>query len=251
MRAYVTVLNSDHALLPFFVRYYVRLGVKDFPVQIFDEPERYEQVHAHCRAVIEANGGRYLRIASFPFVDFSDKLREATIKEFHNGDWAFFTDLDEFPQVSLEALEAFKRNGKRFIWGTWLDRVGPGGQLVNVMPDKSLDEQFPMQTKRPMAQILKVEGTAFVFSKKAPDVHHPRMMQWCRRAMANGNARKIAVHHFKWQGNVIDRLTKRLVMIEKRTGQSQWLRNVKRVVSTVRGGIDPSILVPCKCLLGV
>lgn len=266
MRAYVTILDGEMSLLRYFVRHYKRLGVTEFHILVYspqdsDSPsvtqtQPSDFIHSTVSQIIIGEGCSYKHINSLDEKTFSAHLREKIIKEYHertHGDYAFFCDLDEFADITPEQLQDFIKSGKPFIWGEWVDRVGKKGKLIDIDPTlPTLEEQFPCRTSKPMRKLLKMGGPAFVFGKVAPTHHHPTSCSYCKPLLKK--ALKIRVHHFKWQGNVISRLTERIRrIIAKGKEKSDWYKKVSRTLRHLKkyGGIRPSLVVPCKKKLGI
>lgn len=241
MKAYVTVLDGDDALLPFFVRHYRKLGATEFPLLVYGQPEHFNR----ARATIEAEGGVCSAIGVLPSIDFSARHREARIAQVHPaGQWAFFADLDEFAAMTpREVVHVIGR--VPYVAGRWVDRVGPEGKLVDVDRSQPLEQQFPLagRLRRQWSQ----GDAVFVLSPRAPTSHHPNACRWGKRHWPMNPLldRVVDVHHFKWQTNVVARLERRLERIAA-VGKSRtpWARRVEFMLAHVKQhqGVDPSLL---------
>lgn len=246
MRCYVTILDNEAALLPFFVRHYRRLGATLFPVLIYGTRD---EMSAAC-ATISAAGGIPIPVGVFDSKAFSAKDREARIRQVHpKGEWAFFCDLDEFAELTAEQIRQHIRSGVPYVAGHWLDRVAPRGELWDVVPCVPLEEQFPMQAR--LRQQWNMGSAVYVLAPFAPMLHHPNVCSIGRRHWPQPCA---TVHHFKWQANVTDRLRGRLERIE-RVGKSRtpWASRVRAMLAHLKthGGIDRRLLSPAGSILGI
>ncbi|MGE4136407.1 MAG: hypothetical protein AB7E98_11915 [Pirellulales bacterium] len=246
MRAYVTILDGDAALLPFFVRHYRRLGATEFPVLLYGDGENA----SHVRDAIEGQGGRVPFVTIQPSEAFSARHREREIGWMHTvGEWAFFADLDEFAEITPDQVQQAVRGTRPYIAGRWIDRVGRCGELVDVVPGVPLEAQFPMAGR--LRQAWKMGDAVYVLSPRAPTLHHPTACSWGRRHWPQACVR---VHHFKWQTNVVRRLADRLVRI-RAAGKvgSPWAHRVRTMLAHLdtHQGIDPNLLEEAGNVLGI
>lgn len=231
MKAYVTILDGDMDILPYFVRHYRRLGANKFPVLIYSEPDRIKDHHQQAKAMIESEGGEYIEFGSFDEQTFTARRRDMHIYNHHKGGWGFFCDLDEFAQITAEEIQAIiKRKGVPFIEGRWIDRVAEGGFLRDIDPSLPLEEQFPFRTRIPLKDFIRMGGPVYVASRQAPRHHHPSTCENGRSLRRK--AIVIKVHHFKWQLNVVRRLERRLQRLETigKKG-SNWWHRVRRTLT--------------------
>lgn len=252
MRAYITVLESDYLLVPYFVRHYSRLGATEFPILAYsNEGKQAEDMDTVCRLVEEA-GGKPLPVVAFHQKVFSAYRRDQLIHAIHpKNQWAFFADLDEFAQLTPEKVQQYISQDVVYVAGRWLDRLAPGGKLVDIDPSKTLEEQYPMGCH--FRQKMGAGDSVFVLSKVAPNLHHPYSCKWGREYFPN-RVPVITSHHFKWQGNVLRRLKNRLRRINaKGKHGSGWWKNVKATVNHLERhkGINPAWLRTVGPVLGI
>ena len=235
MRAYVTVLDNDVTLLPYFVRHYRRLGADLFPCLGYGS-----DLNAVCEIVLEA-GGEPLELASFPSDVFSARRREAFIRTVHpEGEWAFFADLDEFAEVTFDQVQQFVGRVP-YVAGQWLDRCGLAGKLVEINSLLSLDDQFPCSART--RQEWRMTASVYVLAPFAPCLHHPSSCPIGRKHLRQ--VPRVTVHHFRWQTNLVRRLRRRLERIEalgKHGGP--WYRGVERTLRHINdnGGIAENLV---------
>lgn len=196
-------------------------------------------------AAIEDAGGRPLAMATHDERGFTARKREAYIASVHTGEWAFFCDLDEFAQLKPATVARALAGRRPFIYGAWLDRFAAGGRLGEIDPAQRLEAQFPLagHVRR---------NLSYVLAPFAPVSHHPQV---CRRGRKKlRRALKIDVHHFKWQGNVVGRLKRRLERIEANgQGDSRWARRVRIQLDYLQahGGANPHDLWHAGSVLGI
>jgi hypothetical protein len=264
MRCYTTILDGDADILPYFVRHYRRLGADTFPVLVYGklktasgkQLDDVPRTHAHARKIIEAEGGRYFPLGSFPQARFTARNRDLFIRSRHpEGEWAFFPDLDEFAAVTPQFVQEVVSGARAcpFVEATWIDRVGPGGALVKVDASKAtLEEQFPMATNKPLAKVLGFGSPVYVLSPVGPRIHHPNVCEW--GSPQRKKSIVVRSHHFKWQSSVLLRLRRRLRRIRlKGKRDSRWAHRVGRQLRHLEehNGIRESLLREVGSVLGI
>lgn len=237
MRAYVTILDGDDGLLPFFVRHYRRLGATLFPIVAYGDARDSRR----AAETIQAEGGQPQVLGVFASATFSARHREAFIASVHPaGEWSFFCDLDEFAELSPAQVRQATAGTRPYIPGRWVDRVAPGGRLAAVQPLAPLESQYPLSGR--LRSIWGMGDAVYVLSPRAPLSHHPNTCPWGRGLWPQPCIR---VHHFKWQANVVRRLEARLERI-RRAGKQQtgWGHRVRRMLAHLHehDGIDRSLL---------
>lgn len=251
MQAYVTVLDEDAELVPYFVRHYSRLGATLFPVLVYSDADG--ELERVCNLVEEA-GGVPEPLGAFPSSYFSAKRRDRYIRDNHpTGSWGFFADLDEFCELTPEEVQRLIKAAPPYVAGRWVDRVAPGGKLADVDPTRPLEEQYPLGCRTRVQ--LKAADYVYVMSPRGPNLHHPNACRWGRKH--HPLKPLVRVHHFKWSTNVVRRLTRRLQRIDEQTGtpnRMRWRARVERTLRYLRnhgGGVDPDQLVALEPVLGI
>jgi len=244
VRAYVTITDGNTDLLPFFCRYYAEYGdVDEIFLCVFGTEEHRSVAHSH---IINA-GLRCVHGVLFPTESFLARRRVEYYQEVHRrGQWAYFTDLDEFPShEAFDAVLALRRRSKAgdaFVGGCWLDRVAIDGKCKAVDPNHSLDEQYPMACR--VRRQLKQLDNAFIAAPFAQTSHHPSV---CRLARGRwSKMRKYDLHHFKWQENVYDRLEnrkRRVRAVKPRHVQATHVNKALKYLAQFDGGVNTSKLV--------
>ena len=239
MRAYITVLDGESDLVPYFVKYYRRLGADTFPVLVYSD---VEGELLRVMNLVQESGGEPLSIGQYPSSIFSAARRDQLLRDFHpEGLWSFFCDLDEFADITPQEVRRVINTNPRYIMGTWIDRVAPGGKLQPINPREPLEKTYPYGCE--VRKQLKAGDMVYVLSPRGPDLHHPNACGWGRNFL--DEVPRIRVHHFKWQTNVIPRLQRRLQRIEalKSTERrKQWYERVQRTLQYLDTyeGVDTS-----------
>lgn len=253
MRAYVTVLDGDSDLVPYFVRYYKWLGATLFPVLVFTSGDQEAELERIVGLVKQA-GGIPEKVGSHPSSWFTAKRRERILRNYHTiGIWAFFVDLDEYAELTPAKVSELINTNPPYIAGHWLDRVTTDGKLTDIRPGTPLEDTYPCGTKT--RRQLGYGDSAYILSPRGPHSHHPNACQWGHRVFRS--VPKVPVHHFKWQGNVLRRLRLRIQRIKSMPAsrpRKQWLRKVERTIEYLEhhgGGVDPTKLHLVGSKLGI
>lgn len=251
-RAYVTVLDGDMDLLPYFVKHYARLGVSEFHILIYGHHREMEQ----ALSLVElTNNYLQLGVKAVPLGvmeehTFSARNRDVLISNIHGRrSWAFFTDLDEFCQIGVKRLHRLAAQKAPYIKGRWLDRFPLTGSLQDIptphsppgmdipslwkdlLSHPTLDNHFPGCCR--VRERWKMGEWVYVAAPFGPYMHHPNV---CEKGKRNFSSAPLAdVHHFRWQQNVITRLERRLRRIrEAGKGGSDWEKRVGTMLSRLK-----------------
>lgn len=211
IHCFVTIAGP-YTLLPYFLKYYSRIGVERFVYNVYgpdlERYERIEQVFEDCGVSYErgfwerekrpTGRNRIVRIC---------KLVNRRKRKFLS-DWTFYPDLDEFAEFPGDNIREYVDSlpgPVRIVQGEWWDRVAGDGSLAEIVPGRPLEEQFPVTAK--LACLFSPVTHVIVACKgSASPEHHPKIgRQAARRAFSD----LIPVHHFKWNSGIKERLQER------------------------------------------
>jgi len=237
MRSYITVVDGDIDLLPFFADYYARvLGVTEFFLINFGTDIHRENARKILAAHAEVILGKQL-----PAHKFLAGTRDRYIRKIHpKGQWAFVSDMDEFPDIDTqEAIRLAEENNEVYVAGLRIDRASATGELKDIQPNKKLVEQFPMQV--PSHKVSKAPRSSYILVKNGKfGGSHPST------AKKHWPPKKVwDVHHFKWFSTVIRRLTTRRKRVKGIAGGS-WAKRIHRQIVVLRkhNGVPKKFLRP-------
>jgi len=223
MKSYLTVLDGDMQLLPFWIPWQQRLGATRFHAQVYGTTEdacRLEQTAAMTGARVIVD---YIAPAEqFTIDNVNGRQFTSTI-----DDWAFVSDIDEFPEPFdlAAAIEHAEAQGVDFISGGWLNRVAGGGELPDVEHGRPLEEQFPMVFDHAWQGTLGAT-TALVLARKPPRNHHE-------------GSPTLRVHHFKWTASLINRLrrrSRRVLRDLRGRKAANWADKLQLGIESIRDG---------------
>jgi hypothetical protein len=200
-------------LLDAFITHYRQLGVERFLFALhFPLPTPMsvqEPLIEICRQRI---GGARL-IAEEPWHESaSNRLRDKLRDQAGEG-WHLLADADEFqchPGGLAETVRAADTAGVPVAGGVMLDRVAADGSFPDWSPEQGLDATYPL-------------GAFLTHSLLRGDPRKIVLVHSSVREVAVGNHRapgfrpvntpRVAIHHFKWRGDVLSYLRRRLDML--------------------------------------
>lgn len=208
IRCFVTVAGP-YVLLPYFLKYYSRIGVEQFIVNAYErDPERYRRildvVREHCASWQK---GFWERKKPLHCRDRTVRLgRMAEARKFL-GDWALYPDMDEFAEFPGGSIREYTRSlppRVQVIQGRWWDRLASDGTLPAIDPEKPLEAQFPIMA-RLSDKFFKSNSQVIVACKdRKAESHHP---QWLIKAFGSrAFSELLNVHHFKWHSTMVEHL---------------------------------------------
>jgi hypothetical protein len=227
-------IGPDYRLLPYFLRYYKNLGIKNFLV-ILNTSDTL------AMSILQEHGINPVISWTEPFSERLKQLyeREVVLRYCSNDDWVLYTDLDEFQHYPMGLQECLKRCdniGVEYLDGRLIDRVSDTGELITLDVCKSLDEQFPLggyltnnllkawDRKIGIAKgKLIVGGGHHIFLENATYKNLPY------KKRINKHSYDIEIHHFKWDREVLIRMNRYLQL--KDDSLIYWRKEILRFLS--------------------
>lgn len=238
------------AWLPQFVAHYKGLGVERFLLTLhtapgLDEAERGRQREDFRALVAELGAGEPQDLVC----DFSAKALiqyERRLVQGHAGpaDWILWCDSDEWqlwPEPVPAMVERMRAQSFDYASGFLIDRVAPDWSLATFLPQQPVETTYPRSCNATHA-LLQGEIRKVVLAHRDVDVspgHHVVRdpLRWRRLP------RYVQIHHYKWDGTVLDRLCARLTP-EYRARSADWVES-QRIVDYFEahgGRFDPADL---------
>jgi len=229
---YLTVtVGPDYRLLPYFLRYYKDLGIKNFLV-ILNTPDT-----APIR-ILQENGINPVKIWTDPF---SEKLkqfheRDVILRHCSDNDWVVYSDLDEYqyyPAGIEHQIEYSEKVGIDFIEGKLIDRVSKTGELVKLNEGLSLNEQFPLGgyltgalLKAWDKKITAAKGKLIVGGGHHIFLDNASYKTLPYKKKLNKHSKGNEIHHFKWDRDVLIRMNRSLILQDE--SLSCWRKEIIR-----------------------
>lgn len=193
-------------LLPYYLRYYARLGIDQFVLALWNGRDNPE-----IEAIEAMSSGYNVRIETSVRCRYEDYcgpaetngLNDLREKYVRDDEWYAIADLDEFcwfggfPMTEVPRLA--EERGFLAVHGRFRDRLGEGGRLMPVPVNGSLDNTFPWQawlTNRTGAchdKICLAHKSVPIHSghHEAPGIEPHQLWRDL-----------VEVHHFKWIAGV-------------------------------------------------
>ena len=218
MRLFTTLYESCE-ILPHFLKWYANRGVSHFHVGIWNfdtRPDRDRIIDLSRSTKIKNVFLEQHAAGQFdPDQDhgwMTDKLNQVTT----DGQWYVVADLDELHEPPPEfysfaawAEKASESPNVTHCYGYFLDRLAADGSIKPIEEDQDIFEQFPIGAYISL-------GIAQADTRKI-------CIQRSRRVLVghhytDGQAYEGhlgTVHHFKWCGNLIEKLQQRRERIKK------------------------------------
>ena len=219
--ACVGVKSNPH-LLSHFLEHYHGLGVDEFLVVLHAEPGDARADDARRR--LERWGVRPVReIAEYSARLKRDHCAEVVRRYCEPQSWVVYADLDEFqiyPDGLHAALDEHERRGRRFVRGRLVDRLAPGGALIDIQPEPTLWEQFPLSL--PLTRdlvggwdrkVCAARACVPIADGGAHAVRRGYTPRWDYRLthyLPRIGERRIDIHHFKWDSTLPQRVREKL-----------------------------------------
>jgi tetratricopeptide repeat protein len=208
--AVVSVRNGGLELLPHWLEHYTKLGADELLVGVFEDVG--QSVHAELDRLRQR-----WRFRTFPQYwgsaveaeHYSQRQTGLRLAGALPETWILHTDLDElqvYPAPPRQVADEAGRKGIKVIGGLLCDRVAADGALPMVTPVPSIWEQFPVDCgmTRQITRGKREKVMMARFSVQVSVGHHVAFNEWS--AAPIGSAADYRVAHFKWHGDLIDRL---------------------------------------------
>jgi len=227
----IVTVGPDYRLLPRFLRWYTALGVRNFLVIL--NTQDTSPIHILRGYGITAQHSWY-----DPFSEQAKQLRERNIllKCCSDEDWVLYADLDEFqyyPFGLKNHISYCTENGIDFLEGHLIDRISKTGELIDIVEDRTLGEQFPLGgllTKN----LLKAWDKKIVLAKAKLTVgggHHVFLEDTTHKPLpykttVSKHSLGIEVHHFKWDKKILLRFKDYLNL--KDSSLQYWQKEILR-----------------------
>jgi hypothetical protein len=235
-----TVEHQRIAWLPQFVQHYQKLGVQRFWITIHFDPsvarETVSSAMRRARGFLTKEGITYLNKLVCPFDAMALRANHDSVQAevAAHTDWIVWADIDEFqvyPMKLSKCIRESKNIGATVISGEFIDRVAPDGRLIHFNPKVPIWKQFPIGcdiTKR----ILIGQTNKVVCSQAHIKIKHANHDPVRGQGGISWLPHLAAVHHFKWDITVVERLKPRLRSSWKR--RCPWWVQSKRFMDHLR-----------------
>jgi len=240
----ITVIGHGTPLLPHFIEHYQK-QVDEIEIAVY-ETELYPSIGEEVEQIIEHYENVKVSIVIKERIFDWEKVTQLYnfIKMKNQGDWFVIADIDEFhlyPNDDLRSLiNDCEKNNWDIIRGGFIDRIGRGGEFVELKNDKSIFEQFPNAGffRYPMSKACPnkicvvrkyVDITPGQHYAKIDDQTTWRWQGWNHPLIAPIDTHSVQVHHFKWDITSIDRILEVANLNEDYAFSSEYFQMYKEL----------------------
>lgn len=240
----LTVIGHGTELLPHFIEHYQK-QVDEIEIAVY-ETELHPSISEDVTQIIEHYENVKISIVVKERLFDWEKVTQLYnfIKMKSRGEWFVIADIDEFhlyPNNDLRGLiNDCEKNNWDIVRGGFIDRIGRGGEFVELKSDESIWEQFPNAGffRYPMSsacpnKICVVRGYVDVTSgqhyAKINDQTTWRWQGWNHPLIAPIDTHSIQVHHFKWDSTSIDRILEVANLNEDYAFSSEYFQMYKEL----------------------
>lgn len=214
--------RSSPDLVSHFLRHYRDIGVAEFLIILHADSldERYSEVKARLR---EHGVSPVREIREYSARLKLEHTRAVVQENCEPQSWVIHADLDElqiYPGGLFPYLEERQRRGHAFARGRLIDRLAPGGELIEIRAQPSIWEQFPVQW--PVTRRLAGGWDRKVCAARAAvplsdgGCHavaygrRERWSYWRTHRLPRWREKQVEIHHFKWDATLPQRLRHKL-----------------------------------------
>jgi hypothetical protein len=217
----LTVIGHGTNLIEHHIKHYSKY-VDEINYIVYNTDER-PKLHEEVQDIIE--GYDNVKIVKTQYDRIFDWERVTQLYNFVKSktpnDWWVIADIDEFhlyPEDSLNLLISdCNKNNWDIVRGGFIDRIGRGGDFVELKSDESIWEQYPNAGffRYPMSnacpnKICVVKGYVEITSgqhyAKINGQTTWRWQGWNHPLIAPIETHSVQVHHFKWDSSSINRI---------------------------------------------
>jgi hypothetical protein len=205
----VGIRNGGLELLPHWFRYYrQQLGPARFCLTIIGDATRLSAVEEIASEFFPCPYSQiYINVCDGELHEgHGDQIQSLHTLGLNDQDWIVWTDLDELHWFGnnctiRQALAAADREGRKAIFGYFVDRTSPDGSLNPVEKTPCLWSQFPVESNfsRHCLRAYQDKVVAAKWGMNVTGGHHE--IRGYRRHPPYAQ-----VHHFKWTKGIRERV---------------------------------------------
>ena len=240
----LTVIGHGTELLPHFIEHYQK-QVDEIEIAVY-ETELHPTINDEVLEVIKNYDNVKISIVVKERLFDWDKVTQLYnfVKMKSHSEWFVIADIDEFhlyPNNNLRTLiNDCEKNNWDVVRGGFIDRIGRGGEFVELKNNESIWRQFPNAGffRYPMSnacpnKICVVRGYIDVTSgqhyAKINGQTTWRWQGWDHPLIAPIETHSIQVHHFKWDLTAIDRILEVANINEEYAFSSEYFQMYKEL----------------------
>ena len=243
----LTVIGHGTELLPHFIEHYQK-QVDEILIAVY-ETDLHPSINDEVLEIIKNYDNVKIQIVVNERIFDWEKVTQLYnyVKRISQFDWFVIADIDEFhlyPNNDLRRLiKDCEENNWDIVRGGFIDRIGRGGEFVELKNNESLWEQFPNAGffRYPMSKacpnkicVMKgyVDVTSGQHYAKIDDHTTWRWQGWSHPLIAPVDTHSVQVHHFKWDSTAIDRVLSVANLNEEYAFSSEYFKLYKELNKT-------------------
>jgi hypothetical protein len=243
----LTVIGHGTELLPHFIEHYQK-QVDEILIAVY-ETDLHPSINDEVLEIIKNYDNVKIQIVVNERIFDWEKVTQLYnyVKRISQFDWFVIADIDEFhlyPNNDLRRLiKDCEENNWDIVRGGFIDRIGRGGEFVELKNNESLWEQFPNAGffRYPMSKacpnkicVMKgyVDVTSGQHYAKIDDHTTWRWQGWSHPLIAPVETHSVQVHHFKWDSTAIDRVLSVANLNEEYAFSSEYFKLYKELNKT-------------------
>jgi hypothetical protein len=209
-------VEYDYDIVSHSIKYYRELGVDRFLFILNTEDENSEKLKYVQNILRKYNiEEEMVWIGEFDDSVKTRNMEQIVLENTDSKDWVITIDVDEFHKYDID-LKKFifycEKKNYNCVWGRFVDRLTENGKIVDINEDTNIWDIFPVKTdmrywnRTSYRKILlrksyiKVKGGHHFCVDDKKCKYFPYRME---------------VHHFKWRGELIKKLKRRVELFKK------------------------------------
>lgn len=243
----ITVIGHGTELLPHFIEHYQK-QVDEILIAVY-ETDLYPTISDDVSEAIKNYDNVKIQITIKERIFDWERVTQLYnyVKKINQYDWFVIADIDEFqlyPNNDLRGLvKDCEENNWDIVRGGFIDRIGRGGDFVELKNNQSIWEQFPNAGffRYPMSKacpnkicVMKgyVDVTSGQHYAKIEDHTTWRWQGWTHPLIAPVETHSVQVHHFKWDSTAIERVLTVANLNEDYAFSSEYFKLYKELKKT-------------------
>ena len=231
----MSVVGGNVDALPHMLAHYRAMGIESIFLNLHlsseDDPVR-DQVEAI--AFHDGCGVASVTVGDWQSVQQELYLRQ---REQYPNDWFLLADQDElqiWPAPLRDILSDCDARGWDHVRGCFIDRIARDGGFPSVNPAAAIWEQYPLGSCI-TGLVLRGDPRKVVAAKGPLPLKKGQHHAYAGRPYPSRQC-YVPIHHFKWTGNILDRLAARAEKLRE-NGAPHWIESA-RFVEYCRGHED-------------
>ena len=216
MKLFVTILDN-YDLLPYFLEHYKSKGITEFYLNVFngDNNPIWNEIKKYESSSIKVIGEKdNLQFTGYLDAVIKNRLMNKYLKD---KEFCVICDLDEFYDTNIKDIDLSGCDG---VQTEFLDRITEDGVIPKLNKGDDLEKKFPVKREYTKEKGLSSHKT--IITHKDNPVY-----AGAHNCLFDYNVKKVGkLHHFKWHGDVIERMRVKAIRYKKLGIQYEPFENI-------------------------